>query len=245
MRLAVISDLHIGADEFDRNAPGFVEFLRFLEEDHDEIILLGDVYECYFPPLPWGALTAYDAAAHKYRDISDRFCSDRYTVLSGNHDIVAKRRRGIPSQTVRVANGMRVFLAHGHEVEPVYQHPLRTRTAELYMWFAYRIKTLGLPQLYDYGYRVDYETNMKDGGQAHLREASRILRQEGYDVVVFGHTHVERFVSFTGGGTYINTGDCLHRKMYASIDTSTRHCSLRHFRGPAVPAEEMLHPGPC
>jgi UDP-2,3-diacylglucosamine pyrophosphatase LpxH len=45
VRLAVISDLHIGADEFDRNAPGFVDFLRFLEDDHDEIILLGDVYD--------------------------------------------------------------------------------------------------------------------------------------------------------------------------------------------------------
>jgi hypothetical protein len=45
VRLAVISDLHIGADEFDRNAPGFVDFLRFLEDDHDEIILLGDVHD--------------------------------------------------------------------------------------------------------------------------------------------------------------------------------------------------------
>jgi hypothetical protein len=58
---------------------------------------------------------------------------------------------------------------------------------------------------------------------------------------VFGHTHVERFVNFRGGGTYMNTGDCLRRKMYASIDTRTGHCSLRHFRGPAVPAEDRAH----
>jgi len=154
---------------------------------------------------------------------------------------VAWRKRRIPSQTVRTAHGMRIFLGHGHDVEPVYRHPLRVRTAEAYMWLAYRLKTLRLPHLYDYGFRVDYDRNMKDGGQSHVREASRILRQERFDVVVFGHTHVERLVNFRGGGTYINTGDCLRRKMYASIDTRTGNCSLRHFRGSAVPTEERAH----
>jgi hypothetical protein len=98
-------------------------------------------------------------------------------------------------------------------VEPVYRHPLRARMAEAYMWLAYRLKTIRLPHLYEFGFRVDYERNMQDGGgQTHVREASRTLRRERYDVVVFGHTHVERFVNFRGGGTYINTGDCLHRK---------------------------------
>ena len=47
MRIAVISDLHIGAEDF--RPDGFGEFLDHLEREHDEIMLLGDVFECYFP----------------------------------------------------------------------------------------------------------------------------------------------------------------------------------------------------
>ena len=99
MRIAVISDLHIGAEDF--RPDGFGAFLDHLECEHDEIILLGDVFECYFPVLPWGALADHDHFDRRYHDITDRFRSSKYTVLSGNHDIVAWRARGVPSRTER------------------------------------------------------------------------------------------------------------------------------------------------
>ena len=93
MRIAVISDLHIGAEEFVPD--GFGEFLDHLEREHDEIVLLGDVFECYFPRLPWKGLAEYDRFDHLYRDITRRFRSAKYTVLTGNHDMVAHRARGV------------------------------------------------------------------------------------------------------------------------------------------------------
>src|SRR5262249_46873127 len=116
--------------------------------------------------------------------------------------------------------------------------PLRIRLVELYMWLGYRLKRMGFPGLYRYSYRMDYEINMKDGGAAHL-EAARDLARQGYDVVVFGHTHVERHVELRGGGTYINTGDCLRRRMYASLDLERRECRLVEFPGrPTSPGPE-------
>jgi hypothetical protein len=183
VRIAVISDLHIGAEDF--RPDGFAAFLDHLEREHDEIILLGDVFECYFPALPWGALADYDRFDRRHADITRRFRAPRYTVLSGNHDMVARRARGVPSRTERGGPGFRVLLSHGHENEPAYRSPLRTRLVELYMWLVYRLKRLGLPALYHYSYRMDYELNVKDGGRAHVRAARDHVRQ-GYDVVVFG-----------------------------------------------------------
>src|SRR5262244_4408262 len=82
MRIAVISDLHIGAEDF--SADGFGEFLDHLEGEHDEIILLGDVFECYFPVLPWKALAEYERFDGQYNEITRRFRSAKYTLLSGN-----------------------------------------------------------------------------------------------------------------------------------------------------------------
>ena len=169
MRIAVISDLHIGAEEFVPD--GFGEFLDHLEREHDEIVLLGDVFECYFPRLPWKALAEYDRFDHLYRDITRRFRSAQYTVLSGNHDMVAQRARGIPSRTERGGPGFRILLSHGHENESAYQSPLKIRLVELYMWLVYRLKRLGLRAPYDYSYRMDYELNVKDGGAAHVEAA--------------------------------------------------------------------------
>ncbi len=234
MRIAVISDLHIGAEDF--SPVGFGEFLDHLEREHDEIILLGDVFECYFPVLPWRALADYDRFDRRHADITRRFRSSRYTVLSGNHDMVARRRRGVPSRTERGGAGFRILLSHGHENEPAYQSPLRARLVELYMWLVYRLKCLGFPALYHYSYRMDYELNVKDGGRAHV-QAARAHVHRGYDVVVFGHTHVARHVEFRGGGTYINTGDCVRRRLYASLDLERRQCRVLAFPGGPIPVE--------
>jgi UDP-2,3-diacylglucosamine pyrophosphatase LpxH len=234
MRIAVISDLHIGADDF--SPTGFGEFLDHLEREHDEIILLGDVFECYFPVLPWRGLAEYDRLDRLHRHITHRFRSAKYTILSGNHDMVVRRARGIPSRTERAHNGYRVLLSHGHENESAFGSAARVRLVELYMWLVYRLKRVGLPALYHYSYRMDYKLNMKDGGAAHL-EAARDLVQRGYDVVVFGHTHVARHVELRGGGTYINTGDCVRRRMYACLDLERHECRLFEFPGRRVVTE--------
>ena len=104
LRIAVISDLHIGADDF---APtGLGEFLDHLEREHDEIILLGDAFECYFPVLAWRALAEYDRLDRLHRDTTHRFRSAKYTILTGNHDVVVRRVRGIPSRTARGGRGI-------------------------------------------------------------------------------------------------------------------------------------------
>jgi predicted phosphodiesterase len=234
MRIAVISDLHIGAEEF--SPAGFAEFLDHLEREHDEIVLLGDVFECYYPRLPWRGLAEYDRFDHLYGDITRRFRSAKYTILSGNHDGVVRRTRGIPSRAERAAAGFRVLLSHGHENEPPYRTPLRTRLVEWYVWLTYRLKRLGFPALYEFSFRREYEMYMKDGGALHV-EAARAHVERGYDVVVFGHTHVERHVELRGGGIYINTGDCIRRRMYASLDLARRECRLLEFGGGVVPAE--------
>ena len=234
MRIAVISDLHIGAEEF--SPAGFGEFLDHLEREHDEIVLLGDVFECYYPRLPWRGLAEYDRFDRLYEAITCRFRSAKYTVLSGNHDGVVRRVRGVPSRTERGGAGYRILLSHGHENEPPYRTSLRSRLVEWYVWLTYRLKRLGFPALYEFSYRREYEMYMRDGGAVHV-EAARGLVEQGYHVVVFGHTHVERHVELRGGGTYINTGDCVRRRMYASLDLERRECRLVEYPGRRVPAE--------
>ena len=187
MRIAVISDLHIGADDF--SPTGFGKFLDHLEREHDEIILLGDVFECYFPVLPWRALAEYDRLDRLHRDITHRFRSDKYTILSGNHDMVVRRARGIPSRTV-------------------------TRTSP---------PSAARPRFASSSGTCGWST----GSSAWANDA-----------VVFGHTHVARHVELRQGGTYVNTGDCVRRRIYASLDLERRECRLFEFPGRRVTTEQ-------
>ena len=57
MKIAVISDLHLGpadnTDLFGHDDAEFLRFLQFLESNFERIVLLGDIWETLSSKVPW------------------------------------------------------------------------------------------------------------------------------------------------------------------------------------------------
>ncbi|MBE7411084.1 MAG: UDP-2,3-diacylglucosamine diphosphatase [Leptospiraceae bacterium] len=229
----MISDIHIGDEKFEKNLSGFEEFLDYLERNFDEIVLLGDIIETYWCVFPWQTAKIYKRNLEKYNRITKRFSENPYIFLSGNHDNIAYRKWKIPYRYSKEIDGMKILFTHGHELDTVYRNYFTVKFVELFMWAGYRLKKMGFPFLYDYGYKVDHKNNVENGGIQYTLAAKKYIVEEKFNLVVMGHTHVEKIVSF-GNGKYINSGDCLTRKMFVAIDTNTKKTTLNYFLGGKV-----------
>ncbi len=227
MKIVILSDLHIGSVEFEKNLPGFADFLDHLERDHESIILAGDVFELYFPRFPLSPWREFRKIRETYRGITDRFFHPPYTLLAGNHDWVLSRK-GFPGELIIEEDSMKIYITHGEICDPNYSSSFRSWLSRSYMWIAWKLKQAGLSYLYDLGVESDKRLNMDD--DSAYREFARVKVREGFRLVVMGHTHVERNLKLDGG-RYINTGDCVQRKMYLSIDTETGVVELK-YHGP-------------
>ena len=145
MRIAVISDLHIGAEDFRARRLRGVPRPSRARARRDRA-----PGRCLRVLLPRAALEG----AGRIRSLrsalpptspaasgrpSTRSCRGITTWWSSGR---AAFRRGRSAE----APGFRVLLSHGHENESAYQSPLRIRLVELYMWLVYRLKRLRTPR---------------------------------------------------------------------------------------------------
>jgi len=118
MRLAVISDLHLGrrdlVDHFGHDDESFVRFLRFLEGAFDRIVLLGDIYETLTSRIPQQQRAELQAARDAHPAIVRRFERPQYLYVHGNHDLVAGQALRAPEELAIEADGVRLLFTHGH-----------------------------------------------------------------------------------------------------------------------------------
>src|SRR6188474_2998957 len=93
MKLAVISDLHLGAgdlaDSFGHDDGDFLRFLKFLEGNFERVILLGDIWECLQSRKLGNAREELNLALAAHPEIARRFSRPSYHYVHGNHDILA------------------------------------------------------------------------------------------------------------------------------------------------------------
>src|SRR5262245_13196339 len=118
MRLAVISDLHLGrrdaVDHFGHDDDSFVRFLRFLEGSCERIVLVGDIYETLTSRVPQQQLAELRAAREAHPEIVRRFDRPQYLYVHGNHDLVAGPALRAPEELALEADGVRMLFTHGH-----------------------------------------------------------------------------------------------------------------------------------
>src|SRR5690349_9243595 len=118
MKLAVISDLHLGAgdraDSFGHDDAEFLKFLAFLEGNFERIILLGDIWEALQSRRIWTAPQEFRLAQETHPEIARRFERPQYEYVHGNHDLVAGAF-GVPDEFQLRADGVRLLFTHGHQ----------------------------------------------------------------------------------------------------------------------------------
>ena len=96
MKMAVISDLHLGdggaTDLFGHEDNEFLRFLQHLENNFEKVVLLGDIWETLTAPSPAGQLAELRRTQEAHQEIFQRFQRENYLYVHGNHDLVAGKQ---------------------------------------------------------------------------------------------------------------------------------------------------------
>ncbi len=224
MRIAVISDLHLGsggpADFFGHDDTDFLRFLCWLENNFERIVLLGDVWEtltgvCYGNPA-----LELSRARRTHREIARRFEGPAYRYVHGNHDLVAAEA-GAPEAHTVTADGVRLLFTHGHQNDFIVQNA--RLVSELGVWLGAWIRRFGLDSVY----RLARTLDGRRGGATvdaktcgFQRWAMTLAASGGADVVVTGHTHMPTSAEH-GARLFMNSGSCADGKFsFLSLDTA-------------------------
>ncbi|MCH9685991.1 MAG: metallophosphoesterase family protein [Deltaproteobacteria bacterium] len=227
MRLAALSDFHIGAhrhtDGFEHDLPTFGRFLDTLEREHDQVVLLGDIYQTDHGLVPTerAARRMLARAQRRVAALSDRFAQPPYVHVFGNHDAIAGPALGAPER-LRIPGRFPALLTHGHQYDPI---AVNARwVAGLGTWSTGRMRAVGLrPVAWWFEQRdVQIKERRFRGPQGpYARGAETLARQHDASIVVMGHTHVAGITPIEPG-VMVNTGTCSGgRTMWVSIDTDT------------------------
>jgi predicted phosphodiesterase len=223
MRIAVISDLHLGdggpTDVFGHDDAEFLGFLRFLEGNFERIVLLGDIWETLTAIVPGSPLVALRTAREHHSEIARRFELPRYSFVHGNHDIVAAFQ-GVPEEISLQADGVRLLFTHGHQNDPIVQSA--RWLSEVGVWLGAWVRRVGLGSVYQLFRRLD---NFRGGATLDAenctfqRWAVEVARLKSADVVVTGHTHLATRAEH-GDRLFLNSGSCSEGAIsFLSIDT--------------------------
>jgi predicted phosphodiesterase len=226
MKIAVISDLHLGpgdaSDSFGHSDADFLKFLRRLESDFERIVLLGDVWETLTSLWPFDPQAGLRRARQAHADLARRFEEHKYLYVHGNHDIVTGATEGAPEEFLIESDGVRLLFTHGH------RHDWLIRQArwlsEWCVWLGAWIRRVGLSALYQFGNFLDLA--MSQPGAHPSRDsfqnwAFSLARHRSADVVITGHTH-HALRSNCDSRLFLNSGSCSEgRFSYLAIDTKS------------------------
>lgn len=233
MRIAVISDLHLGrgdaADRFGHDDAEFLRFLRFLEGSFERIVLLGDIFETLTSPRPFGQVDELRAARAAHGELSRRFERSCYTFVHGNHDLVAGYVEDAPDELMLRIDGTSVLFTHGHVYDWLVRHA--RWLSESGAWLGGALMRHGMRPLF----------RLFDGLDGLLSNVSKHPERCGFqqvavlnarardaDIVVTGHTHMGVRAEH-GDRLFLNSGSCANGVYsFLALDTATGSYSVQN-----------------
>lgn len=239
MQIASFGDLHLGPDgrreRFPQREEGLLALCEHLEESHDRIILLGDLYQADYGWRPGPDAAVVAAIRRRFARVTTLWESGCYVHLRGNHDALSSRipagaGAAVARSRLRIrADGLTLLYLHGHQFDPLS----RGSGPKLMMWMVARLRGARLRRLSDVVDEVLLDRSHRAlMGDEHLGladAASRLLRRRAYDVVVMGHSH-RPACTRVDRGVYANSGVCTSSSpTFISIDTGLRRVELCTF----------------
>ena len=205
MKIAVISDLHIGRrglDFLDHSDYVFTSFLRNLEASYDKIILLGDVVETLMPTIPGGYEKAFKDAWNYRSAITSRFQRNQYEYIFGNHDYIAERLVGAKERMLVEHKDTKILFVHGHQLDKMYSKTIGN--------FVVYMSGLGVRAGLGGIYRklATIEASRHRWDLRLNKEIKNLSEMAGASVLVSGHTHNGGVTKIGEGLVYLNSGHC-------------------------------------
>jgi UDP-2,3-diacylglucosamine hydrolase len=202
MNLLVISDLHLNPNSTERNK-NFLEFLESARDQQDHILILGDLFDLW---LGWNGLTMEFQKPILGRMIELAKSGLVMDYVEGNRDFGISQYQGRIFKTVeeriyRSKWGNSVIHAEHGDLINKLDRPYR-------MWRAFsknRISyfllkhlpsfaTLSLALRLEKGLKQTNLRNKMNYPERNVEGFYRALLQEGVDVIIVGHFHMEKSI---------------------------------------------------
>lgn len=242
MRLAAISDLHIGVhagrDGFGHAVGAFARWFDTLVASHDRVVLVGDVWQSDHGAWPGSRASQLAAARRRAPELASRF--ERQLYVHGNHDAVARTSLGAPSERLIEVDGLRLLFTHGHQFDPVANGAQWLADAGTYATGS--LRRAGLARLARWFEDRDIAIKHARFGGAqgpYARGAAALASARGADVVVLGHTHAAELHQGRSA-IYVNCGTCSDaRREWVVIDTLARTVTLSRWPAGAAAPQQL------
>ncbi|MCB9249261.1 MAG: UDP-2,3-diacylglucosamine diphosphatase [Ignavibacteriales bacterium] len=223
--------MHFGllsAEEEKLREQKFVNFLKFAKNNCDKLFILGDLFDYWFEykrVIQKGYFKTFSALA----DLTEAGIEVHY--LIGNHDFMHRdffeKEIGakVYENEVKIElDGKKFFLAHG---DGLVENDLGYKILKKVL------RNKNIQKLYslihpDFGIWLasssskksrDYTTHKSYGENDGLFTAAKKIIDEGFDYVLFGHSHIRKIEEYKNG-KYINLGTWLDRPCYGIFDNN-------------------------
>ena len=239
------SDFHLGAPNYAesrKREDQIIRWLDLIEEDAEEIFLVGDIFDFWFEykhAIPKGFIRLQG----KIAQIVDAGIPVHFFI--GNHDMwmfdyfekeigVSIHRKPI----VRIWNNTKFMIGHGDGLGPGdrgYKFIKRIFASRVCQWLFARLHPnfgIGMANFWSRKSRaVNGHHDAKFLGEEKeflIQFCKSELEKEHYDYFIFGHRHLPITYQFEKEkSTYINLGDWIQYYTYGIFDGQS--CSLETF----------------
>ncbi len=242
MKIYFASDFHLGIPDHDASLQRerlLVKWLEMIEQDADELYLMGDVFDFWFEyktVIPKGFARLFG----KLAEITDRGIP--VYLFRGNHDIWAfdylNKELGIRlhrEPVIREWNGKKFFLAHGDGIGPGdngYKLLKRVFEFKPNQWlFRWLHPDMGTRMALYFSQKSRYANILKDKELVERQGAIDLSKERLYDFAkdhhaknpdvlyyIFGHRHCPGHVAINNSGHFVNLGDWVINFSYAVVD---------------------------
>ncbi len=238
------SDLHLGAPSYEESRKRedlFISWLNQIEDDAQEIYILGDIFDFWFEykyVVPKGFLRLFA----KLLDLKNKQIP--ITILRGNHDMwmfdYFEKELDIPvyDQVIeRQFGSKKLLIGHGDGLGPgdglfkIARKIFVNKTCrKLFTWLHPDIG-VGFANRWSKHSRASHkeeEAQFLGRDKEYLVQyCLDTLNKKHYDYFVFGHRHLPLDYELTDKSRYINTGDWIQYFSYAEF--ANDQLSLKYF----------------
>ncbi len=249
-KICFISDAHLGI-----NLPGheererlFFNFLRRESSNWSELYIVGDLFD-FWVEYRHVLRSNYVEVLHYLWQVIDKGVKIHY--LAGNHDFALgpflRTKMGIsvyPGHLSRDIQGKNVYLFHGDGLIKrdfgyrILKKLLRNRVNQ----FIYKLlhPDIGVPlgSFFSSSSRKYLNKPLSEELRNEYRSCAAKLVADGYDIVIFAHTHLPELIEYPKG-IYCNIGSWLKHYSYATMKDGKISLERYHESSPEqLPASE-------
>jgi len=245
-KLFFASDFHLGVPNHIKSLEREKQIVAWLDRIKDEahhIFLVGDIFDFWFEykrAIPKGFIRLQG----KLAELSD--AGIKISLFTGNHDMwmfgYFKQEMGITvyrEPQIIQAGQHKILVGHGDGLGPgdhTYKLIKKFFDSKLCQWLFARIHPntgIGIANYWSKKSRISntktdekYEGDDKEYLVIFCKEMEK---QDHFDYYIFGHRHLPLDISINQNSRYINLGEWVNFKTYATYDGNT--VELKQYNG--------------